>query len=107
MLYYFYFTECDVCPLPKTRCLQIGSICYLIFCHIVNDWFHAKKLCQSEGADLAILESNRLNQIADFLYNLPNTCSYYWIGISTFSWIAKNGKSFTQQPYNENVQKTS
>ena len=91
----FILTECDVCPVTKTRthCRREGSTCYLIFCHIVNDWFHAKTLCQSVGADLAILKTNKINQMADYLYKLANkTCSYYWIGISKFSWTGIKGK---------------
>ena len=88
----FNLTECDVCPLPETQCLREGSTCYLIFCRIVN-WYQARKLCQSEGADLAVFENNKhkINKMANYLYRLPNTCSYYWIGISKFSWIGLNG----------------
>ena len=89
-------TECDVCPLPENQCLLEGSTCYLIFCRNVNDWFHAKQICQSEGADLAILKTNNINQMADYLYKLPNTCSYYWIGITKFSWTRHSGKYIKQ-----------
>ena len=88
-------TECDACPKQGTKCIQKGSTCYLIHCPALNGWFDAKQICQSEGADLAILKRNRTDQIADYLHNLPNSCSYYWIGISKFSWIEKKGKSFT------------
>ena len=86
-------TECKACQLTESLCRQKGSTCYLTLCDIVN-WFQAKKMCQIKGADLAILQNNKntANEMADHLLDLPNNCSYYWIGISKFSWTSMIGK---------------
>ena len=74
-------------------CIKEGTTCYLIFCG-QNDWFAAKELCQGEAAELAILPNNKklIMKLAKNIEELPNQCTNFWIGISTFAWLDRKGK---------------
>ena len=87
------FSECRECTIVDSMCFKEGPICYLVFCGI-NNWFGAREFCRENHADLAVLRNNykSLTNIAKRIGKLPNQCTYFWLGITTFSWINKHGK---------------
>ena len=89
---YFFLVECDECIPIKSLCFKQGLFCYQIYCSI-HDWYKARRICQSDQADLTILNNN-MDAVTNMANSIQpnNPCKYFWIGFNTFSWQGRNGE---------------
>ena len=78
---FIYLTECDFCPLVSSMCFKHGQNCYLINCGL-RDWFNAKKICQKNGGELALVtDKTDIKKITGSIKARQNPCTNFWVGI--------------------------